>query len=137
MPRRVHVLEFVGDARVMSRVFAVYALCLFVATHWPNLAIPLPGRPDLVVHLSIFGAWTVLLFLSGVFGERTTWRAVALTQLVAVCYAAADEALQAIPVIRRHFDWDDMMFNVFGVVIGTMVCAWLRAILDARPRTIR
>ena len=84
--------------------------------------------------MSIFGGWTVLLFLSGLVGDPRSWRTVAVTHVVAVLYAAADESLQAIPFVRRHFDWDDMMFNTFGVVAATILNMWLRRLLDrARP----
>lgn len=121
----------------MLRVFAVYAPAHFLATHWPNLALPMPGRPDLAVHLSICGTWTVLLFLSGLWGDRRSWRAVALTHVTAACYVAIDEALQLIPQVRRHFDWDDMMFNEFGVLLGTLIAMWLRAAFDRRSRLNR
>jgi VanZ family protein len=116
----------------MRWAFVIYAPLLFLGTHWPQLVIPLPGRPDLVVHLTIFGGWTILLFLSGLAGDPRSWRTVAVVQLVAVLYAAIDEGLQAIPFIRRTFAWDDMMFDTFGVVLGTMVNMWLRAFLDRR-----
>jgi len=114
--------------------FFIYAPLLFLGTHWPQLTIPLPGRPDLVVHMTIFGGWTLLLFLSGLVGDPRSWRTVAVTHVVAVLYAAADESLQAVPLVRRHFDWDDMMFNTFGVVAATILNMWLRRLLDrARP----
>ena len=119
-------------SRAWRALFLLYAVALFIGTHWPQLAIPMKGRPDLVVHMTIFGGWTVLFFLSGLAGPPTHWRAVAVAQLVGVLYAAADESLQAVPFVRRHFDWDDMMFNVFGVCAATMLNIRLRALLDRR-----
>lgn len=118
--------------RFTRAAFLLYAPLLFLGTHWPQLTIPMGGRPDLVVHLTIFGIWTVLLFVSGLVGDPRSWRTVALVHVVAVLYAAADEGLQAVPFVRRWFAWDDMMFNTFGVVIGTLVNMWLRAFLDRR-----
>lgn len=112
--------------------FLLYAAVLFIGTHWPQLAIPMAGRPDLVVHMTIFGGWTVLLFVSGLAGPPSQWRAVAVAQLIGVLYAAVDESLQAVPFVRRHFDWDDMMFNVFGVCAATLINIRLRALFDRR-----
>lgn len=111
-------------------MFILYAIALFTGTHWPQLVIPMAGRPDLVVHLALFGVWTVLLFISGLLGDPRTWRAVAVVHVVAVLYAAVDEGLQAVPFVRRWFAWDDMMFNTFGVVLGTLVNMGLRRVLD-------
>lgn len=115
------------NSRLWTQIFIVYAVSMFIGTHWPQLAIPMQGRPDLVVHLSLFGLWTLLLYLSGLFGPRHCWRSVALVHAAGVINAAADESLQAIPLIRRTFGWDDMMFNCFGVLLATLACMWMRA----------
>lgn len=132
-----HPLARLAASPVARAAFLLYAPLLFLGTHWPQLTIPIGGRPDLVVHLTIFGGWTILLFLSGLIGDPRTWRAVAIVHVVAVLYAAADEGLQSIPFIRRQFAWDDMMFNTFGVVLGTLVNMWLRGILDRRSQINR
>lgn len=121
--------RFAASRRARA-LFALYAVALFTGTHWPQLVIPMGGRPDLVVHLTLFSAWTVLLFLSGLAGDPRSWRTVAVVHVVAALYAAADEGLQAVPFVRRWFAWDDMMFNTFGVVLGTMVNVALRRLLD-------
>ncbi|MFM9958887.1 MAG: VanZ family protein [Phycisphaerales bacterium] len=123
-------LSRVVSSRPARVVFALYAVALFIGTHWPQLAIPMAGRPDLVVHLTIFSIWTVLLFVSGLLGDPRSWRAVALVQVVAAAYACVDEGLQAVPFIRRWFAWDDMMFNTLGVLLGTLINISLRRFLD-------
>jgi VanZ family protein len=40
-----------------------------------------------------------------------------------VLYAAFDEGTQAIPILGRTAAWDDYLFNVMGVSLGTAVCA--------------
>src|SRR6185295_6722975 len=50
------------------RLFWLYLAVLFALTHWPNLNPQLPGRPDLLVHMSLFGGLTALLIYAGFFG---------------------------------------------------------------------
>jgi hypothetical protein len=108
--------------------FVGYALLLFAATHKPNLAIPMPGRPDLVVHAVVFGLWTALLIAAGFFGPALSRRNLIAAALIAPAYAAFDEATQAIPFIRRQAAWDDFLFNLVGIAavmsIAAIVVAW-------------
>lgn len=100
--------------------FAVYALALFTATHWPQLKLPAGDipRPDLLVHLVAFGGFAFLVHRCRFFGRglRNTIGAFA----VSIAYAAFDEGTQAIPIIRRHAVWSDFLANVVGVIAGTL-----------------
>lgn len=90
-------------------------------THWPQLTIPIPGRPDLVAHMGLFGLWTLLCTSSGWFGpilsERNIWRSGGLSLL----YSALDEWSQGIPFIRRFSALDDFGANALGVMAATML----------------
>jgi len=120
--------------------FVLYALVLFIATHWPKLAIEGEGRPDLWIHMAAFALWTTLLLLSGWPGRldrpATFMRAIA----IAAAYAALDEGLQAIPFLHRHVALDDLLANLAGVALGATavvvahLAGWLRRFSDpARP----
>lgn len=102
--------------RLFIFLFGIYAGLTFVATHWPNLTLPLPGRPDLVAHMSLFGTWTIACTLAGVFGpalsEINIWRSAG----VSLIYAGIDEGLQMIPAIRRVAALDDFGANTLGVM---------------------
>jgi VanZ family protein len=102
-------------------LFGLYAGFMFMMTHWPRLNIPLPGRPDLLVHASIFGVWTGLLLACGRFGPPLSGRNIGSTFLVGVGYAGVDEALQAIPFLKRTAAWDDWACDVTGVALACAV----------------
>lgn len=120
--------------------FALYAVMLFTATHWPRLEIP-PGpipRPDLLAHFAAFGMWTILLGLSGWLDPKpeSGWTARSWLIWAAACgYAALDESLQAIPIIQRDANSDDLMANWGGVTVGAGIF-WLtkRLLLNRAAR---
>lgn len=104
-------------------VFGLYAAILFLATHWPQLALPLGPipRPDLLEHLVAFGIWSALFTACGIFGRWNSGRNIILSLLGGIVYACIDEGLQAIPEIRRVFAWEDMAFNTLGILVGVPV----------------
>lgn len=113
-------------------LFGCYAGFVFVGTHWPALAIPIPGRPDLVVHLSLFGLWTLMCIQAEPFGPMFSLRNVLASQLVSVVYSGIDEGLQAIPIVRRVAALDDFGANTCGVLLATFVALGVRRWLAAR-----
>lgn len=117
--------------------FWLYVPALFTATHWPQLRLPPSGRPDLVVHLALFGTWTGLLIACGYFGRSLSGRNIGLCWLVGGLYAAMDEALQAIPALGRTAAWDDWGANLLGVTGAALVAllwsVWWSARVPAGP----
>jgi len=111
----------VGLMTPLRWLFVGYALLLFTLTHWPRLAVPMGPVPraDLLQHLVAFGGWSVLFTACGFFGRWNSGRNIARSAAVGVVYACIDEGLQAVPVINRVFGWDDMLFNVMGIVAGS------------------
>lgn len=101
-------------------LFALYAGALFLATHWPRLTLPMGviPRPDLLQHLVAFGIWSALFTACGIFGRWNSGRNIMLSLVCGIVYACIDEGLQAIPAIRRVFGWEDMAFNILGVLVG-------------------
>lgn len=114
------------STRARRACFLAYALLLFIGTHWPKLTIPGGGRPDLFVHAAIFALWAALLIASGFFGPPLSRRNIALAALVAVAYAAVDEALQAIPWVRRNAAWDDWALDCAGIALAAVVAFAIR-----------
>jgi len=111
------------------RAFFAFAVTLFALTHWPALQVSVPGieRPDLILHFAFFATWYLLLFAAGLFGPLGRPRSLLWPWTVAIGYAAVDEALQAVPIIRRHAAWDDWLANVGGITIGLLVATiWTR-----------
>lgn len=114
-------------------VFIVYAVSLFIATHWPNLRIegaPIP-RPDLLIHLVVFAVWGGLSQACAFFGPRLSLHNTAYTLLLGLLYAAADEALQGIPALNRHASVDDFIANAAGIAIAGGFARALGARRDA------
>ncbi|GMV24206.1 MAG: hypothetical protein AMXMBFR58_02370 [Phycisphaerae bacterium] len=110
--------------RAAAAFFGLYAGITFMLTHYPQLAIPVPGRPDLVAHMGLFGLWTILCWSCGWFGpvlsEINTWRSLG----VSLVYAAVDEASQMVPQIRRVAALDDFGANALGVMAaGALILA--------------
>jgi len=120
-------------------LFIIYAIILFTATHWPSLSIPIGPipRPDLLQHLIAFGLWSALFTAVGVFGRWNSPQNVALSILTGIAYACLDEASQAIPIIRRVFGWEDMAFNVLGILIGAPAMLLIAKALSRAPGSDR
>lgn len=104
-------------------VFGGFAGLLFMATHWPKVAIPAEGRWDLLVHAGVFGLWALLLISTGPLGPARSPRNIARCVPIAVVYACVDEGLQAVPLVKRVAAWDDLAANMTGILIASLV-AW-------------
>ncbi len=106
-----------GRPRAAWVVFGLYAGALFVATHWPRLAIdsPVVGT-DKIIHAAVFCVWTVLLARA----MRVSSGRVNLARLtmISVAYACIDEGLQAIPALGRTCSVVDLGANVVGIGLG-------------------
>lgn len=114
--------------------FVLYAIALVTATHWPALTLEVPGldRPDLLIHMTAFGGWFGLFWLSGFVGPPGSWRSIRLCVLIAVVVAAIDEYSQGIPGLKRTVAWDDFFSNCAGIAIGAAVASVVY--LLCRPR---
>lgn len=141
--------------------FWLYAIALFIATHYPKLAIDSPiNNTDKAIHLVAFGLWTILCGLAFRFHVRAPARqsdAPTLAEadpearieppqtarpgsflrlpVIASLYAIADESLQAIPALGRTFSLADMIANLLGVLGGTLLILLIRLKIAARPRS--
>ena len=105
--------------------FWLFALALFVGTHWPRLELNVPGvkRPDLIVHFGLFATWYLLLFAAAYLAKLGRVRSLIAVWVIAVAYAGLDEGLQAIPFVHRDAAWDDFAADVGGVTIGFLIAA--------------
>lgn len=105
--------------------FVVYALAVVIATHWPKLQIDSPyvDRPDLVIHIVVFGGWAMALLLSGLLRAADPRRRAMHAWVISAVYAAIDELTQELPGIYRTAGVDDWAANVTGITIAC--AAWL------------
>lgn len=113
-------------------VFGGYAGFQFMMTHWPALVVPGPGRPDLLVHILVFGTWNALLIACGLFGPRLSLRNIAVSTLIASVYAGIDETLQLVPFIRRVAALDDYGANIIGIQCVAIVALLLARLVGGR-----
>ncbi len=110
--------------------FWLYVLLVYFLTHAPGVKIegPIP-RPDLIVHMTVFGLWTALCIACGFFGPRWSALNILVSGVVALAYSAFDEGTQVIPALNRVAAWDDWFANAAGVGAATtaaLVIARLR-----------
>lgn len=106
--------------------FAAYAVALTIATHWPRLQLP-PDTPasDKTIHVVAFAIGTLLLW-------NTNWFAsVWFVGIIALFWAALDEATQSIPGIHRHATIVDFGANAIGVLIALAVIMLARLVSTA------
>ncbi len=105
--------------------FVVYAVAVAVATHWPKLQIDSPyvERPDLIIHIVVFGAWAMALLISGLVKANSPRRGAVIVWFIAAAYAGIDELTQELPGIYRTAGWDDWAANVTGITLACVV--WL------------
>lgn len=117
-------------------LFFAYAALTVTATHWPKLELPLPSlRPDIIIHMAVFGLWTVACIFAAFFGPAFSGRNLALGGLVSLVYSAIDEVTQGIPGINRVVGLDDALANAAGVLAGVVACVILarRRAASAEP----
>jgi len=113
------------------RIFATYALCIFILTHWPNLKINAPiHRPDLLAHLAVFSLWMILACCCRFHGPILSARNIFWSFILTIAYAGLDEGAQYPDFVQRTAAWDDYWFDVLGVVLGTLAMT-AAAILQA------
>lgn len=103
--------------RFLRVVFVVYAIALFIATHWPRVVVPGAGfRVDLFIHVGVFGLWNILLVLTAWMGPRWHRRNLIGSTLIAAAAGVGDEISQSMPIFDRQFGFDDMAANLVGVL---------------------
>jgi hypothetical protein len=128
------VLPGFGTVRTRRRIFWCYAVLVFISTHWPRLTIPsfIIKRPDLLIHLSVFGTWAAIFIGADFFRPAISPKNLAKAWLIAVLYAAFDEGTQAFEFVHRTAAWDDYGFNCIGVTLGTFAMLALGRVTGAR-----
>lgn len=99
--------------------FSLYALTLISATHWPSLKIEGPVDRDKTIHIFAFALWTAALIAAAFFGPVFSRRNIALAAIIAILYAAFDEATQAIPFLHRTAALDDWLADLIGIALAT------------------
>ena len=112
-------------------VFWLYTAALFTATHWPKAKIPGPPNTDKVLHVAVFGLWTVLFALAGYFRPVRRPAALLAIGLIAAAWTGIDELLQEIPFIHRHATIKDYIANLIGVGAGLVVAAIVGPLVEA------
>ena len=126
MSSRAFTAGRVTSLRLRRLVFWAYT-----ATHWPKAEIPGPPNTDKVLHVVVFGVWTVLFALAGYFRPVRRPAALVAIGLIAAAWAGVDELLQEIPFIHRHATIKDYIANLIGVGLGLAVAAVVGPLMEA------
>ena len=132
----MNVERMIPARRVRRVVFALYALALFTGTHWPRLEFPDVGdisRVDLILHFVAFFGWTALCIGCAWFGPILSRRNIGWCAVVSLCYAAIDEATQALPGVNRQVGLDDFLMNGAGVVSAAALALLASRLAPFRP----
>ena len=122
-----------------SVAFAVYLVCLALATHWPIAKLPRPLPPDYVLH---FASFALLGFLCTVVVAEW-FNGLGVSRLGICCFVVAvlsvcallDEATQ--PLAGRNFKWGDWVVDMAGIMSGCLLVTGisvLRQWLKSRRR---
>ncbi len=113
-------------ARPWRIAFVLFTLALIVGTHLPG---PAPediqnthASPDKFMHFVGFGAFTVLLWMTGWL--RWWW----ITSVIAIGFAIIDEWTQSFIGINRESSGSDIAAGVLGVLAAT---GWMTALSPA------
>jgi VanZ family protein len=117
--------------------FGIVAGIVFVGMHWPKLALPYAGRPDLPVHMAVFGSWTLACIAASIFGPPLSVKNILASQFVALVYCGIDEWLQAVPFVRRVAGLDDFAANTCGVIAATALALAARFVVGPRAERSR
>ncbi|MBA3454936.1 MAG: VanZ family protein [Deltaproteobacteria bacterium] len=103
----------------------VYWIALFIATHYPRVAIPgeIP-HSDKLIHFSAFGLLAFLFWrfeqARRAIGSRFVWAG----GLALIAYAALDEYLQQF--VGRFTDLNDFIANAAGIVVVLTILELIR-----------
>ncbi|PBQ31470.1 hypothetical protein CNR22_06730 [Sphingobacteriaceae bacterium] len=108
----------------------LWALFIFVLCATPGQYIPSANWLEILsfdkfVHASLFFALTVLMFTLAIKYNRNK-NAFIFYFLLAVCYGASLELMQAYWFSNRSADWKDMVANTFGCVVAVLLLKKLR-----------
>lgn len=99
-------------------------LVLLAGTHYPKLAIGVPGDgPDKILHFLAFAVVTVMLRISGIASTN------GMAIIVMMGLAVFDEVTQEIPGIGRTFDRLDLVADACGILVAA---AWVAALSPSR-----
>lgn len=121
--------------RLRPALLTITAICWigqFVATHLP--AVP-TGRhlpSDKTLHYFAYLTLGVLIWASlATLGKNRTVRAIALGPVM-LAYAAFDEITQ--PLVGRHADPRDWLFDAAGLLTALLICEALRTLMTRRNK---
>lgn len=101
-------------------------IAIFVATHIPSDRLPDVHVSDKAAHFVAFFILAALMYISTRLTNPTrTWLG-ATVIAIAMIYGAIDELLQ--PLVGRHGDLDDWLYDVAGATTAVFLLATIRRV---------
>ena len=109
--------------RAAGLVLAVYWLCLFAATHWPQPPdlSDVPGS-DKTVHLTAYALLAFLLARTLAGRRPLSLATMAVVLAIVATYGAADELTQ--PFFGRETELNDWAADMAGAMIGLLAARY-------------
>jgi len=135
-----NMIDWLLNSKLLSKCGLIsYWIAMFVATHWPevNRYKPDTGWPipyfGTVMHVSIYGLWTVMWWwLLRAHGRSLTGAAAAWVIAGAAAYGIFDELTQAL--VAREPALDDFASNVVGVLVAVTLLQYIDHLIGHRRR---
>ena len=107
-------------------------IAIFVATHIPANRLPDVHVSDKTAHFVAFFILAALMYISTRLTNPTrTWLG-ATVIAIAMIYGAIDELLQ--PLVGRHGDLDDWLYDVAGATTAVFLLATIRRVWNLYQR---
>lgn len=107
-------------------------IAIFVATHIPANRLPDVHVSDKTAHFVAYFILAALMYISTRLTNPTrTWLG-ATVIAIAMIYGAIDELLQ--PLVGRHGDLDDWLYDVAGATTAVFLLAAIRRVWNWYPR---
>ncbi len=103
---------------------AVFWIAIFVATHIPSQRIPDVDVSDKTAHFVAYFMLASLLYISTRLTNPARQWLGATVIAIAMVYGAIDELLQ--PLVGRHADFDDWLYDVAGATCAVFLLAVIR-----------
>ena len=123
--QKIHMLRFVH----CSTIFYVIVLTLLL--EMPSVPPEIDPVPEPLAICKHLVAFTILGFLVEL---GRTKKPILFWMSMLLLYAISTEFLQGLlqPICYRVFDWHDMLHNIIGVFLGTLIGHFCRPLMKGR-----
>jgi len=121
--------------RIVHLLTLFYVIVLTLLLEMPNVPSeydPIPSPMAVCKHIAALSILGFLIELGRTRKSMTFWLGILLL------YATTAEAMQWVlePICHRYFDWQDMLHNVVGVLLGVLIGYFCRPLVKRPSKTL-